>query len=186
MMGVALSNNCKYELDNNPWQNPLTTVGVPTLARGDLLHHKFGVIDQQTVITGSHNWSKAANHGNDETVLIVENPTIAAHYVREFNRLYADAKLGVPLSVQQKISAEEKQCPQIISQTSSKFLEIKPVNINTATLEELVTLPGIGEQLAQKIIIARQQQKFTSLADLTRVSGISTKSTEKWRDRIIW
>ncbi|TVP63933.1 MAG: DUF1669 domain-containing protein [Nodularia sp. (in: Bacteria)] len=186
MMGVALSNNCKYEIDNNPWKKPLTTVGVPTLARGDLLHHKFAVIDQQTVITGSHNWSKAANHGNDETLLIVENPTIAAHYVREFARLYADVRLGVPPSVQQRIAAEEKQCPQIITRTSSDPLEMKPVNINTATLEELVTLPGIGETLGQRIIIARQQQKFTSPQDLSRVSGISTRMTEKWRDRITW
>ncbi|HYW19753.1 MAG TPA: DUF655 domain-containing protein [Nodularia sp. (in: cyanobacteria)] len=186
MMGVALSNNCKYEVDNNPWQNPLTTVGVPTLAKGDLLHHKFGVIDQKTVITGSHNWSKAANYGNDETLLIVENPIIAAHYVREFARLYGDAKLGVPPSVQQKIAAEQTQCPQITSPTSSDDLEIKPVNINKATLEELVTLPGVGKKLAQKIIVARQQQKFTSLQDFARVSGISTKMTEQLRDRIIW
>ncbi|GAX36753.1 hypothetical protein NIES3585_27900 [Nodularia sp. NIES-3585] len=186
MMGIALSNNCKYDVDNNPWQNPLTTVGIPTLAKGDLLHHKFAVIDQQTVITGSHNWSKVANNGNDETLLIVENPTIAAHYVREFSRLYSDAKIGVPPSVQQRIAAEEKQCPQIISPTSSKSLESKPVNINTATVEELVTLPGVGEKLAQKITVARQQQKFTSLADLTRVSGISTKMTEKWSDRVTW
>ena len=186
MMGVALSNDCKYELDNNPWQNPLTTVGVPTLARGDLLHHKFGVIDEKTVITGSHNWSKAANHGNDETVLIVENPIIAAHYVREFARLYGDARLGVPPSVQQKIAAEKKQCPQIISPKSTDNLEIKPVNVNTATLAELVTLPGVGKQLAQRIITTRQQQKFTSLEDLSRVSGISTRMTEKWSDRITW
>ncbi len=186
MMGVLLSNDCKYEVDNNPWQNPLTTVGIPILAKGDLLHHKFGVIDQQTVITGSHNWSKVANNGNDETLLIVENPTIAAHYVREFNRLYGDAKLGVPPSVQQKIAEEKKQCPQIISPTSSDHLKNQPVNINTANLEELITLPGVGKKLAQKIIIARQQQKFTSLQDITRVSGISTKMTEKWSDRITW
>ncbi|MHC5731153.1 MAG: phospholipase D-like domain-containing protein, partial [Nostoc sp.] len=29
MMGVALSNKCKYEVDNHPWSNPITTVGVP-------------------------------------------------------------------------------------------------------------------------------------------------------------
>lgn len=184
MMGVALSNNCQYDLDNNPWKNPLTTVGVPTLPRGDLLHHKFAVIDAEKVVTGSHNWSKAANHSNDETVLILENPIIAAHYVREFQRLYADVSLGVPIFVQERIAKEEKQCPQMIAPTS--IIESKPVNINTATLEELVTLPGIGEQLGKRIILARQQEKFTSLDDLAQVSGISTRMTQQWRDRIVW
>ncbi|WP_414542372.1 phospholipase D-like domain-containing protein [Nostoc sp. CCY0012] len=182
MMGVALSNNCQYDVDNNPWNNPITTVGVPTLAKGDLLHHKFAVIDQQTVIAGSHNWSASANHGNDETVLLIDSPTVAAHYVREFDRLYADARLGVPPSVQQRIADEKKQCPQIEAPTSL----IKQVNINTATLEELITLPGVGKQLAQRIINARQQQKFTSLAELTKVPGISTRMTEKWHDYISW
>ncbi|MBA4467287.1 competence protein ComE, partial [Cylindrospermopsis raciborskii CS-506_A] len=58
MMGISISDNCKYEKDNRPWQNPITTVGVPSLLPGDVLHHKFAVIDQQIVITGSHNWSE--------------------------------------------------------------------------------------------------------------------------------
>ncbi len=61
MMGVTLSENCKYEANNKPWQNPISTVGVPNLPPGDFLHHKFGVADAQMVITGSHNWSAAAN-----------------------------------------------------------------------------------------------------------------------------
>lgn len=113
MMGVALSNKCKYEVDNHPWQNPITTVGVPTLPKGDLLHHKFAVIDNQTVITGSHNWSDAANNGNDETLVVIESPIVAAHYVREFARLYAKVKPGLPPAIQQKIKVQQTKCPQI-------------------------------------------------------------------------
>ncbi|WP_414530514.1 ComEA family DNA-binding protein [Nodularia chucula] len=104
--------------------------------------------------------------------------------MREFQRLYADVRLGVPIFVQERIAKEEKQCPQIAAPTS--IVDSTPININTATLEELVTLPGIGEQLGKRIIIARQQEKFTSLDDLAQVSGISTRMTQQWRDRIIW
>ncbi len=203
MMGVSLSNSCKYELDNHPWQQPIKTVGLPQLSKGDLLHHKFGVVDQQTVITGSHNWSEAANTHNDETLLVIYNPVVAAHYVHEFERLYENAQLGLPARIQKKIQAQ--QCPQVqdgeigrggdkgdsgeqgeksllplAAQTSQK------VNLNTASLEELEALPGVGKKLAQQIIEARQQQPFTSLEDLDRVPGIGPKLLEKLRDRITW
>ncbi|MBD2138812.1 competence protein ComE [Anabaena sp. FACHB-1237] len=113
MMGLALSNKCQYQIDNKPWKNPLTTVGVPILPQGDLLHHKFAVIDNKTVITGSHNWSAAGNNNNDETLIIIENPVIAAHYQQEFNRLYQKARIGLPARIKSKIDAEEKSCPQI-------------------------------------------------------------------------
>ncbi|MGJ5675122.1 MAG: phospholipase D-like domain-containing protein [Nostochopsis sp.] len=110
LMGVALSEKCKDKPDNNPWENPITTVGVPVLAKGDLLHHKFAVIDHKTVITGSHNWTKAANNDNDETLLVIENPIVAAHYQREFDRLYANSRLGIPPKIQQKMKTLSKQC----------------------------------------------------------------------------
>ena len=110
MMGVSLSNKCKYEANNHPWQKAIATVGVPQLFKGDLLHHKFAVIDKSVVITGSHNWSEAANSGNDETLLVIHSPIVAAHYQQEFERLYAHAQLGVPERVQQKIQKAQKQC----------------------------------------------------------------------------
>ena len=113
MMGFALSDNCKYEVDNRPWKNPISTVGVPILPKGDLLHDKFAVIDNKTVITGSHNWSEAANHGNDETLIVIENPTVAGHYQREFDRLYGKIKPGLPANIKSKIDAEVKKCSQI-------------------------------------------------------------------------
>lgn len=110
MMGLAVIEKCKYEVDNRPWKNPITSVGIPTLPTGDSLHHKFAIIDNTTVITGSHNWSEAANHNNDETLLIIENSQVAAHFQREFDRLYSTIQPGLPLTIQAKNDAKIKQC----------------------------------------------------------------------------
>jgi len=53
-------------------------------------------------------------------------------------------------------------------------------------LEELESLPGVGKKLAQQIIEVRQQQPFTSLEDLDRVSGIGDRLREKLSDRVTW
>ena len=81
MMGASLLQNCKLEVENRPWAKPLTAVGMPKLPAGDRLHHKFGVVDGTTVITGSHNWSEAANRANDETLLVIESAIVAAHFL---------------------------------------------------------------------------------------------------------
>lgn len=203
MLGVTLDERCKSEA-SHPWQEPITTVGVPRLPPGDLLHHKFGIVDEDTVITGSHNWTTAANQGNDETLLVVRNPLVAAHFQREFERLYADAILGVPPAIQRKIKTQ--QCTQpttshaaqapSTAKERSKSAESKPkqsasssiqrVNLNTATQEELEALPGVGPGMAQRIVAARQQNAFTSLKDLDRIPGVGPKLLEKLRDQVSW
>jgi phosphatidylserine/phosphatidylglycerophosphate/cardiolipin synthase-like enzyme len=111
IMGVALPNSrCNYDEGNRPWMRPLTTVGVPQLPDGDVLHHKFGVIDHHLVITGSQNWSAAANNSNDENVLVIDNATVAAHFEREFERLYGAASLGVPSWLQDKMTDQQAKC----------------------------------------------------------------------------
>lgn len=110
MMGHTLTKACKPEKDNHPWEKPLNTVGVPKLLPGDSLHHKFAVLDSRAVITGSHNWSKAANEKNDETVLIIDSPVVGAHFQREFERLYDNAVLGLPVKTQTKIAEEKRSC----------------------------------------------------------------------------
>jgi phosphatidylserine/phosphatidylglycerophosphate/cardiolipin synthase-like enzyme len=100
LMGVDPNNICQVGETNSA---PLATIGVPTLPQGDLLHHKFAIVDKRTVITGSHNWSNAANYHNDETLLVIQdNPTIAAHFNREFDRLYAHGAIGIPSQLKSK------------------------------------------------------------------------------------
>jgi phosphatidylserine/phosphatidylglycerophosphate/cardiolipin synthase-like enzyme len=52
------------------------------------MHHKVIVIDGQTVITGSYNFSAAAEKSNDENVIIFHNPDLAAQYGVEFVKVF--------------------------------------------------------------------------------------------------
>ena len=110
LLGVALPNKCRYEAENNPWKKPLKTVGISNLPKGDKLHHKFAIIDNYIVITGSHNWSNSANHINDEAVMIINSPLITQHFQREFDYLYSNAQLGIPEHIQTKIEQENQKC----------------------------------------------------------------------------
>jgi len=59
------------------------------------------------------------------------------------------------------------------------------ININTASAAELAALPGIGPQLAQRIIDHREQHgPFTDIRQITQVSGIGDKIFERIKDRI--
>ena len=59
------------------------------------------------------------------------------------------------------------------------------ININTASVEELAALPGIGPQLAQRIVDHREQHgPFTDIRQITQVSGIGDKIFERIKDRI--
>ena len=59
------------------------------------------------------------------------------------------------------------------------------VNLNTATVAELQTLPGIGEVLAQRIVEYRDQHGgFRAVTDLRQVEGIGDAKFQQLKDRV--
>jgi phosphatidylserine/phosphatidylglycerophosphate/cardiolipin synthase-like enzyme len=75
--------------------NPLKQAGLDVRLDGNLnglMHHKVIIIDQKIVITGSYNYTAAAETTNDENVVIIFSPQVAAQYMQEFQRVYALAQ----------------------------------------------------------------------------------------------
>ena len=58
------------------------------------------------------------------------------------------------------------------------------ININRATVEDLVSLPGIGPALAARIVDSRREQMFETVEDLVRVRGIGTATLERLRSLV--
>jgi phosphatidylserine/phosphatidylglycerophosphate/cardiolipin synthase-like enzyme len=55
------------------------------------LHHKVILIDGDTVVTGSYNFTRSAETANDEALLILRSPWLAAAFGEEFDRRFAGA-----------------------------------------------------------------------------------------------
>ena len=56
---------------------------------------------------------------------------------------------------------------------------ISLVNINQASLETLISLPGIGPVTAEKIILFRDSQAFIRIEDIQKVPGIGPATYEQ-------
>lgn len=57
-----------------------------------IMHHKVFILDEETVIMGSYNFSNSADSKNDENIMIIKDKEIAQMYMEEFERVYEQGK----------------------------------------------------------------------------------------------
>ena len=70
--------------------------GSTTIWLSGKLHHKFAVIDNRTV--------------NDDVLLVIESPLLAAHFTREMDRLWRTATLGITDGLRRKLDQNRSRC----------------------------------------------------------------------------
>ena len=83
-----------------------------------------------------------------------------------------------------KVGEESEEIPT--GETRKEATKEGKVNINTATVEELRTLKGVGEKKAEAIIEYRKKNgSFQTKEDLMKVRGIGKKLFESFQERIV-
>ena len=116
-----------------------------------------------------------------------------AYKVEDGQKIYIPRKEEAKENTEENIENEEINNNEIISDTSGEgVIENENtenyttlVNINTADIEKLKELPGIGESTATKIIEYRKQNgKFKTIEDIKNVSGIGDAKFNSIKDFI--
>lgn len=75
----------------------LQKVGIPVADDGDsdsYMHHKFIVIDEQYVWTGSYNTTYNGAYKNNNNVIFIDSVPLAYNFAQEFRELFLDMEVG--------------------------------------------------------------------------------------------
>lgn len=107
-----------------------------------------------------------------------------AYVLKDGDKLYVPSKLD---DEEGEEYISDKSGNNIVTEGVGKTMEQNGmININTATKAELITLSGIGEATADKIIAYREENgKFKTIEDLKKVPGIGDAKFENIKDKIM-
>lgn len=119
-----------------------------------LMHNKFCVIDRQTVITGSYNWSRKAATNEENIIVTRGNNTLAVQFIQQFGRI-AETRCGAAKgSTEQalldvsKLSKRLKLIKNFILLEEFEDIEMQIIKLHTYADEQAIT--KIIEKLNRK------------------------------------
>ncbi len=146
----------------------------------------------EETVTDEYIWVDVKGHVSAPGVYQIEAGSrvkdvieLAGGFLDEANELAVNMAAILQDEMVVYVAKEGEEVEETIVQETEKSGEGK-VNINSASLEEMMTLPGIGEQKAKRIIDYREANgKFQTAEDLLGVSGIGEKTLEQFEEMII-
>jgi competence protein ComEA len=105
--------------------------------------------------------------------------------INRAQRLADGMMLYIPRKGEQRFSLPPGASIMAGDGRSDAAVQGEKINLNTATAEQLQTIPGIGPSKSAAIIQYREEHgPFKTVEDLTNVSGIGPKTVEKMKDKI--
>lgn len=170
--GFYKSNNSDQEIQENKLHFANTNMEETENKTQDVYVH----IDGEVVNPGIY---KLTNNDRINDALQLAGGATDKAFLKDVNlakKLEDEMKIYIPSkedNLSNNISNESK-----ISNSTGK------ININTATKDELKTLPGIGDGRADEIIRFRESKGFSKIEDIKNISGIGDKTYEKLKDLI--
>lgn len=106
-------------------------------------------------------------------------------YIMTKSESYADGQTEKKAGIQTSPDSDMQTTDRNVRSNSTTALENGLVNLNTADVAALMTLPGIGESRAKAIISYREQHgAFAKIEDIMKISGIKQAAFSKIKDKI--
>ena len=131
------------------------------------------------LLTGSYNWTFSANNRNDENLMVIDEPEIIEIFQNQFINLWTNK---YNLERTKELFDKAKVNLFLVFPPPAKSGTII-ININSASLEELISILQISESLAQKIIaLSDELEGFKEPEDLLQFTEITNLEWEEWKE----
>lgn len=134
------------------------------------MHHKFAVIDNEQVLTGSYNWSSSA-HTNLENMLVINDHTVANIYSLQYNHLVRSTA-SVPLH-------RFLQHIEVSPTTEVQLMDIEMFNLEKEFNSEVDKAMRETEQIGVKLrfnIVYGMIKRYTAVGAATKLSNDDEQS----------
>ena len=127
------------------------------------MHHKFCVIDNSVVITGSFNWTDQAVNHNQENLLFLENKDLAMKYSNEFQRLWDDFEIVITKEKALSKIKEDEEKKKAAESRKKREKEKKLIEIENKKKEfEIMQMNNIED-----IYFSKKKRNRNELSELT-------------------